>query len=140
MPTDPLRDFHEISVETLQFGLPELKEAQMELGRQARGALDDRGLVSVAAPGFQAPGVLVYYSPTSTDNPVMMNKFKGQGLQIAMGVPWRIDEPEGLKTFRMGLFGLDKLGNIPNTVKVLTDALDPVLGEVGHATSEPKVA
>lgn len=85
MPTDGLRDFHEISVETLEFGLPELKAAQLKLGKQARAALDSRGLVSVAAPGFEAPGVLVYYSPTATDNPVMMNKFKGQGLQIAMG-------------------------------------------------------
>jgi aspartate aminotransferase-like enzyme len=85
MPTDALRDFHEISVETVQFGLPELKQAQLELGKQARAAMEARGLVSVAAPGFQAPGVLVYYSPTGTDNPVMMSRFKDHGLQIAMG-------------------------------------------------------
>jgi alanine-glyoxylate transaminase/serine-glyoxylate transaminase/serine-pyruvate transaminase len=139
MPTDGLRDFHEISVETLKFGLPELKEAQIELGKEARGALDDRGLTSVAAPGFQSPGVLVYYSPTGTENPIMMNRFKDHGLQIAMGVPWRIDEPDGLKTFRMGLFGLDKLGNIQQTVDVLTSALDPVLEECGHV-QESKVA
>lgn len=140
MPTDGLRDFHEISVETLEFGLPELKAAQLKLGKEARAALDSRGLVSVAAPGFQAPGVLVYYSPTGTENPVMMNKFKEQGLQIAMGVPWRIDEPDGLKTFRMGLFGLDKLGNIPRTVEVLTKALDPILLDLGHASPEANVA
>lgn len=140
MPTDALRDFHEISVETLAFGLTELKAAQLKLGKEARSALDNRGLVSVAAPGFQAPGVLVYYSPTGTENPVMMNKFKGQGLQIAMGVPWRIDEPEGLKTFRMGLFGLDKLGNIPQTVSVLTSALDPILADLGHSIRESQVA
>jgi alanine-glyoxylate transaminase/serine-glyoxylate transaminase/serine-pyruvate transaminase len=140
MPTDGLRDFHEISVETLKFGLPELKEAQLKLGKEARSALDSRGLTSVAAPGFEAPGVLVYYSPIGTENPVMMNSFKGQGLQIAMGVPWRIDEPEGLKTFRMGLFGLDKLGNIKQTVDVLTSALDPVLAECGHTFQESKVA
>ena len=58
----------------------------MELGKHARGALDDRGLVSVAAPGFQAPGVLVYYSPIGTENPVMMSRFKDHGLQIAMGM------------------------------------------------------
>lgn len=140
MPTDGLRDYHEISVETLKFGLPELKEAQLKLGKDARAALDSRGLTSVAAPGFEAPGVLVYYSPTATENPVMMNKFKDHGLQIAMGVPWRIDEPEGLKTFRMGLFGLDKLGNIEQTVDVLTAALDPVLTECGHTIPETKVA
>jgi alanine-glyoxylate transaminase/serine-glyoxylate transaminase/serine-pyruvate transaminase len=76
----------------------------------------------VAAPGFQSPGVLVYYSPTGTENPIMMNRFKDHGLQIAMDVPWHIDEPDGLKTFRMGLFGLDKLGNIQQTVDVLTSA------------------
>lgn len=90
MPTDSLRDFHEISVETLEFGLPELKAAQLELGQKARAILDGKGLTSVAAPGFQAPGVLVYYSPEHTDNPVMMTSFKGHGLQIAMGVPWKV--------------------------------------------------
>lgn len=133
MPTDALRDFHEISVETMKFGIPELKIAQLELGRKARESLTNRGLTSVAAPGFQAPGVLVYYSPTGIENPEMMTKFKAHGLQIAMGVPWRIDEPEGLKTFRIGLFGLDKMGNIPNTLSVMEDALDPVLMECGHA-------
>jgi aspartate aminotransferase-like enzyme len=140
MPTDALRDFHEISVETLEFGLPELKEAQLKLGKEARAALESRGLTSVAAPGFQAPGVLVYYSPLGTENPVMMNRFKEQGLQIAMGVPWRIDEPDGLKTFRLGLFGLDKMGNIPDTVDVLCKALDRVLVESGHVAPERKVA
>ena len=140
MPTDGLRTFHEISVETLERGLPELKKAQLELGREARNAVESRGLTSVAAPGFQAPGVLVYYSPIGTENPVMMNRFKSQGLQIAMGVPWRIDEPEGLKTFRMGLFGLDKLGNIPETVEVMCEALDVVLSESGHQAPEAKVA
>jgi len=140
MPTDSLRDFHEISVETLKFGLPELKQAQYDLGTAARDALNSRGLTSVAAPGFQAPGVLVYYSPIGADNPVMMNRFKDNGLQIAMGVPWRIDEPEGLKTFRIGLFGLDKMGNIDPTVDVLTSALDNVLNESGHTVPETSAA
>jgi len=133
MPTDALRDFHEISVETLRFGLPQLRKAQLDMGNQARQILDSKGLVSVAAPGFQAPGVLVYYSPSGTENPAMMSRFKEQGLQIAMGVPWRIDEPEGLKTFRIGLFGLDKLGNIPKTMSIMENALDTVLSETGHA-------
>lgn len=131
MPTDALRDFHEISVETIRFGIPELKEGQLALGRTARDALEARGLTSVAAPGFQAPGVLVYYTPNSTiENPVMMQRFKNHGLQIAMGVPWRIDEPEGLKTFRIGLFGLDKIGNIESTVSVMETALDAVLADI----------
>jgi len=132
MPTDAIRDFHEISVETVKFGIPELKAAQYELGVQSRGLLNSRGLTSVAAPGFQAPGVLVYYSPTAVANPEMMNKFKTHGLQIAMGVPWEIDEPEGMKTFRLGLFGLDKLGNIPATISTMETALDGVLADVGH--------
>ena len=140
MPTDALRDFHEISVETLKFGLPELKAAQIELGKQTHAALEARGLSSVAAPGYQAPGVMVYYSPTGVENPTMMHKFKASGLQIAMGVPWRIDEPEGVQTFRLGLFGLDKMGDIPNTVAVMETALDKVLAECGHAAPENDVA
>jgi len=140
MPTDGLRDFHEISVETLKFGMPELKEAQYKLGSDARDLLDSRGLTSVAAPGYEAPGVLVYYSPLGQDNPAMMNKFKDHGLQIAMGVPWRIDEPDGLKTFRLGLFGLDKMGDIPKCVGTLQTALDAVLAESGHSIPEKKAA
>lgn len=140
MPTDSLREFHEIGVETLRFGMPQLKAAQHDLGIQARALLDSRGLTSVAAPGFEAPSVLVYYSPAGQDNPSMMNKFKDQGLQIAMGVPWRIDEPEGLRTFRLGLFGLDKMGNIPDCVATLGQALDAVLEDSGHVVPENKAA
>jgi alanine-glyoxylate transaminase / serine-glyoxylate transaminase / serine-pyruvate transaminase len=132
MPTDALRDFHEISVETLHIGLPQLKEAQIRLGAQARALLDDTyHLQSVAAPGFQAPGVLVYYSPADTPNPVILSAFKTTGLQIAMGVPWKLDEPVGLiKTFRIGLFGLDKLTNIPQTLATLDRALGHVMEEL----------
>lgn len=129
MPTDALRDFHEVTVETLDIGLPALKEYQNSLGMQARAILDRRGLVSVAAPGFQAPGVLVYYSPNGVANPTMMQAFQKFGLQIAMGVPWKIDEPANLKTFRIGLFGLDKLTNIEKTLATMEDALDHVLAE-----------
>jgi len=139
MPTDALRDYHEISVETLQFGLDELKQAQIELGAKARGLLDSRGLTSVAAPGFEAPGVLVYYSPPEQDNPKMMMRFKEHAMQIAMGVAWRIDEPEGLNTFRMGLFGLDKMGDIDKTVGTLETALDNVLADVA-ADAHQRVA
>mmetsp|Transcript_8526 Transcript_8526/g.17338 ORF Transcript_8526/g.17338 Transcript_8526/m.17338 type:complete len:492 (-) Transcript_8526:155-1630(-) len=137
MPTDALRDFHEISVETMKYGMPELKQAQLDLGKTARALLDSKGLTSVAAPGFQAPGVLVYYSPLGVENPVMMQRFKGHGLQIAMGVPWRIDEP-AVQTFRLGLFGLDKMANIPDCVGTLEKALDNVLAESGHAVPAEK--
>lgn len=140
MPTDALRDYHEISVETIKFGIPELKAAQIELGEKAHAIFEKKGLKSVAAPGFRAPGVLVYYSPEGSENPVMMNRFKDNGLQIAMGVPWRIDEPEvPMKTFRMGLFGLDKLGNTQECVDVLEEALDNVL-EVSNHTVPAQVA
>ena len=132
MPTDALRDFHEVTVETMRYGMAELKAAQLELGATARELLDSRGLTSVAAPGSEAPGVLVYYSPLGVDNPLMMTRFKNHGLQIAMGVPWRIDEPDGTRTFRLGLFGLDKMKNIPGTVGKLEKALDAVLLESGH--------
>lgn len=140
MPTDSLRDFHEISVETIRFGIPELKVGQLALGEAARGAMEARGLTSVAAPGFQAPGVLVYYSPAGAENPVMMQRFKKEGLQIAMGVPWRIDEPEGLKTFRIGLFGLDKIGNIEKTVSVMDTALEAVMADSQQDSEATKVA
>ncbi len=136
MPTDALRDFHEISVETMKFGIPELKAAQIGLGGKTHKMLKSKGLTPVAADGFQAPGVLVYYSPLGVENPTMMMKFKEHGLQIAMGVPWRIDEPEGLKTFRIGLFGLDKMGSIDETVDTLEGSLDRVLTECGHETPE----
>jgi len=84
--------------------------------------------------------VLVYYSPEGQDNPAMFNKFKDNGLQIAMGVPWQIGEPEGMKTFRLGLFGLDKMGDIPKCVGTLQTALDTVLEESEHEIHEKKVA
>jgi len=141
MPTDALRDFHEISVETMKFGIPELKTAQIDLGKKAHEMMAKKGLKTVAAPGFQAPGVLVYYSPEGSENPDVMNKFKQNGLQIAMGVPWEIDEPEKpMKTFRMGLFGLDKLGNVDETVDIFEQALDNVLEASNHSIPEKKVA
>lgn len=133
MPTDALRDFHEVTVETVNIGLDVVKERQLELGRRARAVLDSKGLVSVAAEGYQAPGVLVYYSPANTDNPVMMQAFHAQGLQIAMGVPWKIDEPVGLKTFRIGLFGLDKLCHQDETIATMERALDAVLEQTAAA-------
>jgi len=126
-PTDSLRVLQELSVEMLQFGISELKQAQLGMGTRARDVFDSKGLVSVSAPGFQAPGVLVYYSPDNTDNQTMMALFKQHGLQIASGVPWMIGEPHGLKTFRIGLFGLDKLENIDQTVLILSKAADNVL-------------
>jgi aspartate aminotransferase-like enzyme len=133
MPTDALRSFHNISVEMMSVGMSTLKQAQIELGKRARLVLESKGLVSVAAPSWEAPGVLVFYTPSSAAGPVssadIIGKFKQQGLQLAAGVPWRIDEPEGVQTFRVGLFGLDKLKNMDETVRILEEALDQVLAE-----------
>lgn len=129
MPTDALRDFHNISVEMMCVGMSALKEAQIELGVKARQVLEKHGLVSVAATGWEAPGVLVFYTPDKLASAVIIGKFKEHGLQLAAGVPWRIDEPDGIETFRVGLFGLDKLKNVDRTVCILEEALDQVLAD-----------
>jgi alanine-glyoxylate transaminase / serine-glyoxylate transaminase / serine-pyruvate transaminase len=125
MPTDALRDFHQVTVELLQIGLPKLKQQQLLLGQEIRSLFNTKyELKSVAYQEYGAPGVLVYYSPgsNSIDNPVMMSSFRDiEKVQIAMGVPWKLQyEPIGLKTFRIGLFGIDKLMNI-NRVKATLD-------------------
>jgi len=132
MPTDALREFHNVAIEMNNIGMESLCEAQKELGRKARQALQQRGLVSVAADGFDAPGVLVYYTPCAPHHitsAVVSQRFKDQGLQIATGVPWQIDEPDNVQSFRIGLFGLDKLLRVDETVRILQDALDQVLAE-----------
>ena len=128
-PTDCLRDFQEVSVEMLQFGLPDLKQGQINLGTQARSLFQDKALISVAAPGFEAPGVLVYYSPHHVENDVMVRLFQEHGLQIAKGVSWHIDEPRDTRSFRIGLFGVDKLEHPQDTLDILDTALDRVLKE-----------
>ena len=130
MPTDALRDFHNISVEMMKVGMNKLMQAQMDLGYAARMVLGARGLVSVSAPEWEAPGVLVFYTPNGVDSMAMVKAFKQHGVQIAAGVPWEIDEPKGVQTFRIGLFGLDKLTNVDQTVRILEEALDKVLEEV----------
>jgi len=122
MPTDALKNFRDTMKETEAAGFESVRLEQLELGRKVREMLENRGFKSVAATGFQAPGVVVSY----TDDPEIQNgkKFLEQGLQIAAGVPLMCDEPEGFRTFRLGLFGLDKLNNIDRTVAALSDALD----------------
>jgi len=121
MPTDALKNFRDTMLETGEYGFEKVRQEQLELGRKVRKLLESKGINSVAAPGFQAPGVVVSY----TDDPDIQNgkKFLEQGLQIAAGVPLMCDEPEGFRTFRLGLFGLDKLHHIDRTVGHLNDAL-----------------
>ena len=124
MPTDALATFRDTIMECREFGFDRLKQAQIELGQRVRNMLGQRGLVSLAADGFGAPGVVVCYA----NDPNVQNgsAFAKQGVQIAAGVPLRCDEPEGFSTFRLGLFGLDKLGDIEGTVDTLSRALDSV--------------
>ncbi len=125
MPTDALTTFRDTMKETEAYGFDKVREEQLELGQKVRALLTGRGIKSVAAEGFQAPGVVVSY----TNDPAIQNgsKFLEQGLQIAAGVPLQCDEPEGFKTFRLGLFGLDKLHHINRTVGHLEDALNGIL-------------
>ena len=126
MPTDALRAFRDTMLETQEYGFDKLCDAQWELGYRVRDILKAKGIQSVAAEGFGAPGVVVSY----TGDPSIQNgsKFAAEGMQIAAGVPLACDEPEGFMTFRLGLFGLDKLYNVDGTVARLNRVLDTVLG------------
>ena len=106
MPTDALLVLRDRMFETRDFGFDLARERQWELGRKVRALLADRSFRSVAAPGFEAPGVVVSY----TRDPELQNgkKFLAQGVQIAAGVPLMCDEPSDFRTFRIGLFGLDR--------------------------------
>jgi aspartate aminotransferase-like enzyme len=124
LPTDSLAHNAAIMVETRDRGLDTLRAAQEELGRRVRALLADAGLPSVAADGFAAASVVVVH----TDDPELHSgaAFKVAGLQVAAGVPLMCDEPEGWSTFRIGLFGLDKLGDVDGTVARLETALDKI--------------
>ncbi|MDE4273939.1 aminotransferase class V-fold PLP-dependent enzyme [Phaeobacter gallaeciensis] len=125
MPTDALRAFRDTMLETREYGFDRLRDAQWQLGNGVRAYLKDKGVVSVAAEGFGAPGVVVSY----TSDPEIQNgkKFLALGIQIAAGVPLQCDEPDDFRTFRLGLFGLDKLYDVEGTLKRLTSVLDQVL-------------
>ncbi len=125
LPTDALRAFRDTMLETRDYGFDRLRTAQWALGDGVRTMLADKGVVSVAAEGFGAPGVVVSY----TDDPAIQNgsKFAAQGMQIAAGVPLQCDEPEDFRTFRLGLFGLDKLYDVDATIARLKRVLDQVL-------------
>lgn len=125
MPTDALRAFRDTMAETREYGFEALRQAQWALGDGVREMLAQRGVVSVAAKGFGAPGVVVSY----TTDPDIQNgsKFAAEGMQIAAGVPLACDEPEGFMTFRLGLFGLDKLYDVEGAKARLAAVFDKVL-------------
>ena len=124
MPTDALTRVRDAMLETKQYGFDKVRAEQQELGDRVRALFASKGFRSVAAPGYEAPGVVVYY----TDDPDVHSgaKFAGLGLQTAAGVPLQCDEPADFRTFRMGLFGLDKLHDIDRTLRHLDDALSQI--------------
>jgi len=124
MPTDSLRGLRDTIREVEAFGLENARKAQLELGTKVRSLLAERGFPSVAASGFEAPGVVVSY--TDDEEIRTGKKFAREGLQVAAGVPLKCGEPEGFSTFRLGLFGLDKMKNIDRTVEYLKKALDSI--------------
>jgi aspartate aminotransferase-like enzyme len=125
MPTDALTVLRNVMLETAAYGFEKVKAEQQELGDKVRVLLVENGFKSVAAEGFKSPGVIVSY----TDDDAMQSakKFTEAGMQVGAGVPLQCDEPADFKTFRIGLFGLDKLHNIARTV----DSLAKVLAKLG---------
>jgi len=122
MPTDALKILRNNMQETQALGFPTAKAKQVELGTKVRALLESKNFISVAAPGFQSPGVVVSY----TSDPDIQNgkKFIQSGMQIAAGVPLQCDERADYRTFRLGLFGLEKLLNVDRTVANLKKAID----------------
>ncbi len=122
MPTDALAAMRDVMLETEAYGFARVCEEQKELGRRIRSLLESRGFPSVAAEGFKAPGVVVSYT---TDPDIQSGrKFLAVGLQTAAGVPLMCDEPAEFRSFRIGLFGLEKLHNPERTVDNFTKALN----------------
>ena len=126
MPTDTLVILRDAMLETVKIGPDLLYQRQIELGKQVRELFHNAGFKSVAAPGFESPSVVVLH----TDNINIHNTslFREQGLQIAAGVPLMCGEPEDFRTFRMGLFGLEKLNNVERSVENLSVALEAIRG------------
>jgi len=124
MPTDALARTRDAMLETRGIGLAALRQAQFALGKAVRERLSARGFASVAAPGWEAPGVVVYH----TDDPALHSgrAFAAAGVQSAAGVPLQCGEPADFRTFRLGLFGIDKLRHPARTLAVLDRALEAI--------------
>ena len=134
MPTDALMRLRDVMLETRAYGFDKVRQEQYEIGRQVRALLESRGFKSVAAEGFKAPGVVVSYT---TDADVHNSKkFLALGLQTAAGVPLQCDEPADFMTFRIGLFGLEKLHHVSRSVEHLAQTLD----RMGYTAKEAVAA
>ena len=138
MPTDALEATRSAMEETQARGFERLRQQQQELGEAVRTLMQRHGYPSVAADGFRAPGVVVSY----TDDADMQSSkaFLSLGLQTASGVPLQCDEGADFRTFRIGLFGLDKLGQTERTVKPLEQALRAIAQARAEAVAPAKAA
>lgn len=125
MPTDSLVRFNQVMQETKQYGFAKVHAAQIELGQKIRAILREKGIPSVAAEGFEAPGVVVSYTKDATFQ--NGSAFSAHGMQIAAGVPLQCDEPADFQTFRLGLFGLDKLYDVNAAVATFENTLEKAL-------------
>ena len=134
LPTDALTRLRDVMKETREYGFARVRAEQEDLGRKVRALFESRGLASVAAEGFKAPGVVVSYT---TDPEIQSSrKFLAEGLQTAAGVPLQCDEGPDFMTFRVGLFGLEKWHHVDRTVAHLAAALDRI--GLGAAETRPK--
>jgi aspartate aminotransferase-like enzyme len=133
MPTDALIRLREVMTETRNYGFEKVRQEQIALGSKVRALFESRGIVSVAAEGFKAPGVVVSY--TADPEIQSSKKFLALGLQTAAGVPLQCDEGADFMTFRVGLFGLEKLHNVDRSVAHLAAALD-AMGITAPAAAE----
>ena len=125
MPTDALTQFRDTMMETKEYGFDKVRDEQLELGKRVREMLESKGIKSVAAEGFKAPGVVVNYT---TDAEMQSGKkFAAQGMQAAAGVPLMCDEGDDYQSFRIGLFGLDKLHDVEGAVSRLEKVIDQIL-------------
>ena len=125
MPTDAIKRFRDTIIETAEFGFDNARKKQQELGDKVRALLESYNINSVSEKGYQAPGVVVSY----TNEKAIQNgsKFANLGIQVAAGVPLQCDEGDDYQTFRLGLFGLDKLKDVDAAVKRLKEALKQVV-------------
>ncbi|WP_423459106.1 aminotransferase class V-fold PLP-dependent enzyme [Ottowia sp. VDI28] len=131
MPTMTLLGLRDVMQETRQYGFDKVRQEQIDLGRKVRELFESRGFPSVAAEGFKAPGVVVSYT---TDPDIQSaKKFIAAGVQSASGVPLMCDEPADFRTFRIGLFGLDKWHDVDRSVGHLAEALERVAPEQATA-------
>jgi len=130
LPTDALRTFRDVMLELKDFGIEKAKKEQWRLGRMVRSELLKLGFKGVPIPDYQSPGVVVLYIPKTLKERNFFQEFKAQGVQIAGGVPWKLGEPAGRgpkQTFRIGLFGIDKLKNVESTAANLVSVVKTIV-------------